>query len=128
MHVKWNGPPTACFKSMNKASVQIGWQGEWGCNTCARTILHEDPEINGAVAAADSANFCPADGQRTLIVDLAHGSRNWVCLPGCTLPTCMERVCPDENIPDQRHDHALLMSALSGLGVVSQVQESLCSL
>ena len=91
--------------------VQIGWQGESGCNTCGRTILHEDPEINGAVVAADSANFCPADGQRTLIVDLAHGSRNWVCLPGCTLPTCMERVCPDENIPDQRHDQALLVPA-----------------
>ena len=91
--------------------VQIGWQGAWGCNTCGRTILHEDPEINGAVAAADSSNFCPADGQRTLIVDLAHGSRNWVCLPGCTWPTCMERVCPDENIPDQRHDHALLVPA-----------------
>ena len=65
---------------------QTGWEGEWGCNLCGRTILHNDPLIMGGAAASHAEAICSADGPRTLVVDLVHGSRNWICLPGCTLP------------------------------------------
>ena len=65
---------------------QTGWEGEWGCNLCGRTILHNDPLIMGGPAASHAEAICSADGPRTLVVDLVHGSRNWICLPGCTLP------------------------------------------
>ena len=66
--------------------MQSGWQGEWGCNICGRTILHTEVQAYASVDATTvSGPVCPSDGARTLVVDLAFGSSTWVCLPGCTL-------------------------------------------
>ena len=79
--------------------IQTGWQGEWGCNICGRTLLQSDHLIGNALASGGVEAICPSDGQRTLVIDLAHGSTNWVCLPGCThnflvpdtpLPGCVD--------------------------------------
>ena len=63
--------------------MQSGWQGEWGCNICGRTILHTEVQAYASVDATTVSG--PSDGARTLVVDFAFGSSTWVCLPGCTL-------------------------------------------
>ena len=65
--------------------VQSGWQGEWGCNVCGRTILHTEVQAYASTDTNVSGPVWPCDGARTLVVDLAFGSSTWVCLPGCTL-------------------------------------------
>ena len=81
--MEWS--PTRIFQ-VNARGIreQSGWEGEWGCNLCGRTILHDDALAMAASIAHAPEAICPVDGPRTLVVDLAHSSTNWICLPGCT--------------------------------------------
>ena len=45
-----------------------------------RSVTVDDPLVS--TTNAGDASFCLADGPRTLVVDLAYESKNWVCFPG----------------------------------------------
>ena len=64
--------------------VQVGWHGEWSCSLCGRSLSQDDPLALPSAADPPDVLSCPADGPRTLVVDLAHNSRTWLCFPGCT--------------------------------------------
>ena len=80
--MEWS--PTRIFQ-VNARGIreQTGWEGEWECNLCGRTILHDDALAMAASIADAPEASCPVDGPRTLVVDVAHSSTNWICLPGC---------------------------------------------
>ena len=64
--------------------VHVGWRGEWSCNLCGRCLAQDDPMANPSSEDNPDTVLCPIDGPRTLVVDLAHNSRTWLCFPACT--------------------------------------------
>ena len=52
--------------------VHVGWEGEWGCNLCGRTVSQSDPRIRDAEAMQP---HCPSDGPQTLMFGLLQGHK-----------------------------------------------------